>query len=272
MIYRWNDGLTPAALARYGLDCEGVERVLDAAHSWRETRQDQVRTIGRGPAGVPVMVLAKRSPDVETLTIMEARPAYRWEAGIANVALRKWVAAHRIKPTQYALKQRPEFRATDGSPWARLNAWAWPPWNDAGDEWRDAYFARRSAAPRNNAKRIARRPAAAPAPKRQGRPRLSDDAKRRQISLRVPRSVLKRWRGTGKGWQTRMAERLAEPLPADADAALPFPPPAKRKRGQVTPGDAREPVSLRLPPDVLARWKASGSGWQTRMLERLAAP
>ena len=25
--------------------------------------------------------------------------------------------------------------------------------------------------------------------------------------------------------------------------------------------------SLRLPPDMLARWKATGPGWQTRMAE-----
>ncbi|MBM3376245.1 MAG: BrnA antitoxin family protein [Betaproteobacteria bacterium] len=29
-------------------------------------------------------------------------------------------------------------------------------------------------------------------------------------------------------------------------------------------------ISLRLPPDVIERWKATGPGWQTRMAERLA--
>ncbi|MFT0546697.1 BrnA antitoxin family protein [Allopusillimonas ginsengisoli] len=28
-------------------------------------------------------------------------------------------------------------------------------------------------------------------------------------------------------------------------------------------------ISLRLPPDVLARWKSTGAGWQTRMVEML---
>ena len=28
-------------------------------------------------------------------------------------------------------------------------------------------------------------------------------------------------------------------------------------------------ISLRLPPDVVARWRASGPGWQTRMAEVL---
>ena len=34
----------------------------------------------------------------------------------------------------------------------------------------------------------------------------------------------------------------------------------------------RRLISLRLPPDVIARWKATGPGWQTRMAERLAKP
>ena len=36
----------------------------------------------------------------------------------------------------------------------------------------------------------------------------------------------------------------------------------------------RVAVSLRLPPEVLARWRASGAGWQTRMVALLskAAP
>ncbi|TFL11523.1 hypothetical protein CSC67_16240 [Pusillimonas caeni] len=28
-------------------------------------------------------------------------------------------------------------------------------------------------------------------------------------------------------------------------------------------------VSLRIPPDVLTQWKATGAGWQTRMVESL---
>ena len=31
-------------------------------------------------------------------------------------------------------------------------------------------------------------------------------------------------------------------------------------------------IALRIPPDVLARWKAGGPGWQTRMVQRLSAP
>ena len=33
----------------------------------------------------------------------------------------------------------------------------------------------------------------------------------------------------------------------------------------------KAPVTLRLDPDVLARWRASGKGWQTRAAQALAA-
>jgi uncharacterized protein (DUF4415 family) len=33
----------------------------------------------------------------------------------------------------------------------------------------------------------------------------------------------------------------------------------------------KQPVTLRLPPDVLAAWRASGKGWQTRAAAALAA-
>ena len=41
-----------------------------------------------------------------------------------------------------------------------------------------------------------------------------------------------------------------------------------RRRG---PGKkpARIPIQLRLPPDVLAAWRATGTGWQTRMVDDL---
>jgi uncharacterized protein (DUF4415 family) len=44
-----------------------------------------------------------------------------------------------------------------------------------------------------------------------------------------------------------------------------------RPAGSIKP-DAKIPTTLRLPPDVLARWKATGPGWQTRMVQRLSAP
>jgi uncharacterized protein (DUF4415 family) len=40
-------------------------------------------------------------------------------------------------------------------------------------------------------------------------------------------------------------------------------------RGRPKSPAPRTSISLRLPQDVLARWKATGPGWQTRMVERL---
>jgi len=42
-----------------------------------------------------------------------------------------------------------------------------------------------------------------------------------------------------------------------------------KPRGRPKSGRARTSISLRLPPDTLARWKATGPGWQTRMAEAL---
>lgn len=42
---------------------------------------------------------------------------------------------------------------------------------------------------------------------RGGRPR--SDNPRKLITLRLPTDVIDRWRATGPGWQTRMAERLS---------------------------------------------------------------
>jgi uncharacterized protein (DUF4415 family) len=48
--------------------------------------------------------------------------------------------------------------------------------------------------------------------KQGGRPRL--DQPKQLISLRLAPDVINRWRATGAGWQTRMADRLSKmPLP-----------------------------------------------------------
>jgi uncharacterized protein (DUF4415 family) len=44
--------------------------------------------------------------------------------------------------------------------------------------------------------------------KRRGRPRSANP--RKLISIRLPADVIERWRATGPGWQTRMAERLSK--------------------------------------------------------------
>ena len=44
-----------------------------------------------------------------------------------------------------------------------------------------------------------------------GRPRSENPKK--LISIRLPEDVIQRWRATGPGWQTRMAEKLARLAP-----------------------------------------------------------
>jgi uncharacterized protein (DUF4415 family) len=61
----------------------------------------------------------------------------------------------------------------------------------------------------------------------------------------------------------RTAKPFGEVFPATARAI-------KRGRGpQKTP--TKRPVSLRLDPDVLAAYRATGKGWQARMNATLAA-
>jgi uncharacterized protein (DUF4415 family) len=43
-----------------------------------------------------------------------------------------------------------------------------------------------------------------------------------------------------------------------------------KKGGRPRSPNPRQAISLRLPPDVIARWRATGPGWQTRMAELLA--
>ena len=59
------------------------------------------------------------------------------------------------------------------------------------------------------------------------------------------------------------AKTASEVLPELFEAPV-----AKRMlkpRGRPKTGAARTSISIRLPPDTLARWKATGPGWQTRM-------
>ena len=44
-----------------------------------------------------------------------------------------------------------------------------------------------------------------------GRPRSENPKK--LISIRLPEDVIQRWRATGPGWQTRMAEKLVRVSP-----------------------------------------------------------
>ena len=42
-----------------------------------------------------------------------------------------------------------------------------------------------------------------------------------------------------------------------------------KPRGRPKSADSKVAISLRLPPETLARWKATGPGWQTRMVDVL---
>ena len=42
------------------------------------------------------------------------------------------------------------------------------------------------------------------------------------------------------------------------------------KGGRPLSANPRKPISLRLPAEVIERWRATGPGWQTRMAERLS--
>ena len=43
-----------------------------------------------------------------------------------------------------------------------------------------------------------------------------------------------------------------------------------KKGGRPRSANPKKLISLRLPRDVIAKWKATGPGWQTRMAERLS--
>ncbi len=43
-----------------------------------------------------------------------------------------------------------------------------------------------------------------------------------------------------------------------------------KKGGRPKSENPRQLISLRLPTDVIAKWRATGPGWQTRMADRLA--
>jgi uncharacterized protein (DUF4415 family) len=43
-----------------------------------------------------------------------------------------------------------------------------------------------------------------------------------------------------------------------------------KKRGRPVSANPRRLLTLRLPADVIERWKSTGPGWQTRMAARLS--
>jgi uncharacterized protein (DUF4415 family) len=43
-----------------------------------------------------------------------------------------------------------------------------------------------------------------------------------------------------------------------------------KKGGRPVSSNPRRLITIRLPADVIARWKSTGPGWQTRMADRLS--
>jgi uncharacterized protein (DUF4415 family) len=43
-----------------------------------------------------------------------------------------------------------------------------------------------------------------------------------------------------------------------------------KKAGRPISENPRELISLRVPSEILEKWRASGPGWQTRMVQRLS--
>ena len=74
-----------------------------------------------------------------------------------------------------------------------------------------------------------------------------------------------------------LAQVDAHTVKADEYDDLPELDDAMLARGQVNRGgrpvasNPRKLLSIRLPADVIERWKATGPGWQTRMAERLSS-
>ncbi|HEV2514165.1 MAG TPA: BrnA antitoxin family protein [Devosia sp.] len=64
--------------------------------------------------------------------------------------------------------------------------------------------------------------------------------------------------------QIAQAKPFADAFPALAEAI-------KRGRGRPRLENAKEAVTLRLDPDVVARFKARGGDWRTRMAEVIKA-
>ena len=81
------------------------------------------------------------------------------------------------------------------------------------------------------------------------------------------RAVRERGEG-GSDWER--ARRIADADPEAAGQNGKIGEIIARKRGRPVDGEPKAAISLRLPVSVLERWKATGPGWQTRMVDVLA--
>ena len=83
-------------------------------------------------------------------------------------------------------------------------------------------------------------------------------------------------RGSRRSLKSNLARVDAHTVKAEEYRELPELTDDMLARAQVNKGgrplsaNPRKLISLRLPSDVLERWKATGPGWQTRMAERLS--
>lgn len=83
-------------------------------------------------------------------------------------------------------------------------------------------------------------------------------------------------KGSGRSLKSDMARVDAHTIKKEEYEDLPELTDEMLARGKVNKGgrplspNPRKLISLRLPVDVIERWKATGPGWQTRMAERLS--
>jgi uncharacterized protein (DUF4415 family) len=89
--------------------------------------------------------------------------------------------------------------------------------------------------------------------------RTRQKARKRRTDPDNPELIAEEWR------RARPAREVLPKIYGEAMAKR-----LLRPRGRPKSAAPRTSISLRLPPDVLARWKATGPGWQTRMVERLS--
>ena len=68
-------------------------------------------------------------------------------------------------------------------------------------------------------------------------------------------------------WQRVRRDASKEPGGAEANRKIGEL--IERKRGRPVVGEPKTAVSLRIPNSILALWKATGPGWQTRMAKAL---
>jgi uncharacterized protein (DUF4415 family) len=82
---------------------------------------------------------------------------------------------------------------------------------------------------------------------------------------------------SGRSFKSNLAQVDARILQASDYEELPELTENMLARAQVNKGgrpfstNPRKLLSIRLPVEVIDRWKATGAGWQTRMAERLSA-